>query len=236
MENLKTSVVHRNLEKKPKLLGMEMQDLIFVALLASIFNLIFGKTILGPYLTFGVPTVLSVILFFSKRDKPDNYLVHCCSSILHRGFTQAGKNQTMTNEGEGGFMSSKAGYAPLVDLLPFWHLEDDGLIVFQDGSLGCGFRITGADVESWTNNKINALSEHLENLLVSAQEGVSLQFFYNFSPYVGDILKAHENISKDAPSKYFAIRKARLDYFQGKALSKGFFRPEIYCFVRGAFP
>ncbi len=91
MESLKTSIVHRNLERKPRLLGMEMQDLVFVALLASILNLIFGKTVLGPYATFGVPTLLSVILFFSKRDKPDNFLVHWLQYNTTPGFYSSGE-------------------------------------------------------------------------------------------------------------------------------------------------
>ena len=58
--------------------------------------------------------------------------------------------------------------------LPFWHLDDD-LVVFNDGSLGAGFRLGGYDISCANADEINQFSRNLEHLLVSAPEGVRLQ-------------------------------------------------------------
>ncbi len=123
-------------------------------------------------------------------------------------------------------------FTPLIDLLPFWHMEDDGIVVFKDGSLGYGLKIEGVDIVSWPNGQVNYLNENLENLLVSSQEGIRLQLFYKLSHSVSDILQAHRTISKDAPTKYMPIRSARIDFFKQMEEGKNFYRPEIYCFVR----
>ena len=91
MEPLKTSTVHRNLDRRPKILGMEMQDLVVVMLFASILNLIFGHSRLGVYMTFIPPSVLALVLFVCKRGKPDNYLAHLIRYHTTSGFYSAGE-------------------------------------------------------------------------------------------------------------------------------------------------
>lgn len=86
MEELRTSTVHRNLDSKLKILGMEAQDLIFIMLFASVMNLIFGKTALSFVLVFIVPLIMGIILFFAKRGKPENYLIHLIRYYVTSGY------------------------------------------------------------------------------------------------------------------------------------------------------
>lgn len=72
-----------------KIVGLEIHDLLFVLLLASVMNLIFGRTALAIYLVFLLPAALALILFFTKRNKPDRYLIHWFRYYLSPGFYSA---------------------------------------------------------------------------------------------------------------------------------------------------
>jgi low temperature requirement protein LtrA len=87
---LNQSIVHRKLDSKLKIVGLEVHDLLFVLLFAAIMNLIFGQTILGFYLVFVVPAIMAAILFIAKRNKPDGFLVHLIRYYMNDGRFSAG--------------------------------------------------------------------------------------------------------------------------------------------------
>lgn len=91
MTELKTSTVHRNLDAKLKIVGMEVHDLLFVLLFASVMNLLFGKTSAAIYLVFLLPLFMAGVLFLAKRNKPDRYLIHLIRYHLSPGFYSAGE-------------------------------------------------------------------------------------------------------------------------------------------------
>lgn len=68
------SIVHRNLESKIKILGMELFDIIGVGIFTSMINLIFGQTHLAGVFVFGFPALLVVIIYFGKKGKPERHL------------------------------------------------------------------------------------------------------------------------------------------------------------------
>lgn len=90
MSELKTSTVHRNLDAKLKVVGLEIYDLLFVLLFASVMNLIFGRTTLALYLVFLLPLFMALVLFITKRNKPDLYLIHLLKFYISPGFYSAG--------------------------------------------------------------------------------------------------------------------------------------------------
>jgi hypothetical protein len=89
VSDLKSSTVHRNLDAKLKVMGLEVHDLLFVLLFASVMNLLFGKTDLAIYIVFLLPMTMAGVLFFAKRNKPDQYLVHLFRFYLSPGFYSA---------------------------------------------------------------------------------------------------------------------------------------------------
>ncbi len=119
----------------------------------------------------------------------------------------------------------------LGERLPFWHLDDD-FIVFNDGSIGAGFRLSGYDISCASGDEINQFNRNLEQLLVSCSEGMRLQLFYRLTPDVKRILEGHKNVSAECPPVYEAVREARLNFLQETAAGNGYFVPEIYFFVR----
>ncbi len=119
----------------------------------------------------------------------------------------------------------------LADRLPFWHF-DDGLMVYADGSLGGAFKLTGFDVGCLPEEEINNFNRQIENLLISAEEGLRLQLFYRVSPSVEKLLSEHEAISSAAPKVYQPVAEARLSFLRQNAESKSYFIPEFFLFVR----
>ena len=91
---LLVSKVPRALEAKAKILGFELGDLLFIFLYLSISNLIFGATKFKfPVVWLGT-VVIAGVLYFSKRNKPDNYLEHWGEFQRVPGIISAGLSDT----------------------------------------------------------------------------------------------------------------------------------------------
>lgn len=71
---LDRSVVHRNLDSKVKIAGMELFDIITVGAFASTMNLIFGQTNMAGIMVFGFPALLAFVIYLGKKGKPERYL------------------------------------------------------------------------------------------------------------------------------------------------------------------
>jgi hypothetical protein len=87
---LKTSTVHRKLDAKFKIGGVEATDLLSVLLLGAVLNLIFGRLPFAPIFIFGLPGLLFAALYFGKRGKPDGYLMHGLKFYISPGELHAG--------------------------------------------------------------------------------------------------------------------------------------------------
>jgi hypothetical protein len=90
VSDLKTSQVHRRLDAKFKVGGVEATDLIGVLILAAVLNLFFGRVPYGAVFIFGFPLLLFVGLYFGKRGKPDGYLLHALKFYLSSGELRGG--------------------------------------------------------------------------------------------------------------------------------------------------
>jgi hypothetical protein len=90
---LKTSAVHRKLDAKFKIGGIEAADLLAVLILAAVLNLVFGRLNFGPVLFFGAPATLFVALYFGKRGKPEGHLVHVIKFYITSGELHAGNRE-----------------------------------------------------------------------------------------------------------------------------------------------
>ncbi|MBX9765894.1 MAG: TraC family protein [Bdellovibrionales bacterium] len=119
----------------------------------------------------------------------------------------------------------------LADRLPFWHF-DQGLMVYADGSLGGAYRLTGFDIACLPGDEINNFNRQVENLLISADEGLRLQFFHRLSPDISHLIEEHRRISSEAPDIYQPVAEARQKFFEENAENNHYFVPEFYVFVR----
>jgi hypothetical protein len=96
MLELEASVVHRNLDTKLKIVGLEALDLLLVLMLSAMMGLFFDGGKLGFIFVFLVPVTLLASLFVIKRNKPDGYIKDVLKFIITRGHFSASeelKNQ-----------------------------------------------------------------------------------------------------------------------------------------------
>ncbi len=97
MQELDSSVVHRNLDTKLKIVGLEALDLLLVLMLSAMMGLFFDGGKLGFIFVFLVPVALLVSLFIIKRNKPDGHIKDVIKFYLTRGHFSASeelKHQT----------------------------------------------------------------------------------------------------------------------------------------------
>ena len=76
MEELNVTKVHRGLGSRVKIMGVEFFDTVLFFAFASVMNLFFVDTPLEFWMVYAVPAVLGGVLIWSKRGKPERYLIH----------------------------------------------------------------------------------------------------------------------------------------------------------------
>lgn len=97
MDDLDSSVVHRNLDAKLKIGGLEALDLLAALILSALMGLFFDSGLSGFIFVFLVPLILLIFLYFIKRNRPEDFLKDFLRFSLSRGFFSASepmKNQS----------------------------------------------------------------------------------------------------------------------------------------------
>jgi conjugal transfer ATP-binding protein TraC len=122
-------------------------------------------------------------------------------------------------------------FVDLGSKLPFWHFDQD-FMVYADGSLGAGFKLSGIDISTASESLVNELSMQLENLINTAEAGLRFQIFYKLSSHVKPIIDAHAELTCGSADEYGAVSEARLKFLRTNAAQGGYFNPEIYFFIR----
>ncbi len=88
---MQTSTVHRNLDTKLKIFGFELFDLLTVLIFSAVMNLLFGRTSLSFITVFVFPAILGAVIYFGKRGKPDNHLIHFVRYLMLPGAFSSGE-------------------------------------------------------------------------------------------------------------------------------------------------
>ena len=89
MQELDSSIVHRNLDAKIKIGGLEALDLLIVLVFSAFMGIFFDAGIMGFIFIFIIPLLLLVFLYFLKRNRPEGYLQDLIRFNLSRGFYSA---------------------------------------------------------------------------------------------------------------------------------------------------
>ncbi len=98
MQELDSSVVHRNLDTKIKIVGLEALDLLLVLVLSSVMGLFFDGGKFGFLFVFLVPVTLLFSLFIIKRNKPDGYIRDVFKFYVSRGHYSASEELKNRNK------------------------------------------------------------------------------------------------------------------------------------------
>jgi hypothetical protein len=96
MQNLDSSVVHRHLDTKLKIAGMEALDLLIALLISAVMGFFFEGTLLGASFIVGLPLLFLATLVMLKRNKGDGYLKDWIRFSMLRGFYSA--SEKLKNE------------------------------------------------------------------------------------------------------------------------------------------
>lgn len=84
---MRTTEVNKSLDKKLKILGFEIPDLLFVFLFIGVMNFVVGESEDKIIWVWGPAALLAWFVRFSKRNKPDNFLIHWIRNrLLPSGF------------------------------------------------------------------------------------------------------------------------------------------------------
>ena len=89
---LDSSLIHRGLEKKLKIMGLELYDLLSVIFLGAILNLFFGSSYIGGIISIAVPMALAIFFALIKRNKNEGFLLDYLKSKIRAEGFMAGTN------------------------------------------------------------------------------------------------------------------------------------------------
>ncbi|MBF0301041.1 MAG: hypothetical protein HQK51_20195, partial [Oligoflexia bacterium] len=98
MDELKNSIVHKNLDMKIKLIGIELVDLLLVLFFSAFMNLFFRGTSISWLMVFVLPLILGIILHFGKKNKPESFIKHFARFYFLPGVLAAGKKANRRNK------------------------------------------------------------------------------------------------------------------------------------------
>lgn len=105
-------------------------------------------------------------------------------------------------------------------------------MVYLDGSMGVGFKLTGTDISCAAPEEVNSFCQKLETFLVGLPEKTRVQVFYRLNNSSQEVIERHMAISESSNAIYKPILEARVEYLAKRISEERFFVPEIYLFLR----
>ena len=74
--SLRQTPVSQSLDRKLKMFGFEVPDLLAIFIALATLNFVFGQTNFKLLFVWLPTALIAGVLHFGKRGKPDNYLIH----------------------------------------------------------------------------------------------------------------------------------------------------------------
>jgi conjugal transfer ATP-binding protein TraC len=124
----------------------------------------------------------------------------------------------------------------LADQLQIWGV-DEGKIVFSDGSLGFGLKITGVDVSTWDDPRIDKLATQLNTFLNGLPAGIDFQIVQDIEPASAKILEENVKLGERATDPLVqALHHERADALKAEIASGALPQNTLRLFVRRPIP
>lgn len=115
--------------------------------------------------------------------------------------------------------------------MPYWQF-DKGFIVFDDLSLGAGFKIHGVDHYLSSDEVVNDFSKNLHIFLNSIPDDISAQIQYRKSTDTKDIVTKHLENGENAGEVYQEIIKDRSNFYLKGINNEEYFKADITLYFR----
>lgn len=123
----------------------------------------------------------------------------------------------------------------LANRLELWGFED-GVMVFKDFSLGCGFEIPSIDISSESDEAINILKHQIRQFLNGLPSKLSIQFIQAISGGNDKVITAHGDLAKNSLTDFQSeILKSRMDKFTELDDQGALPRQRLFVFIRKKF-
>lgn len=87
------SPLHRHLDAKMKVWGIEAPDLLISLSVFAVMSIVFSDTFLEIPMVLILPAIILIVLVLSKRDKPEKFLKHFSQFYTTAGFHSSFKKK-----------------------------------------------------------------------------------------------------------------------------------------------
>ncbi len=125
--------------------------------------------------------------------------------------------------------------ATLANRLQIWGFED-GVMIFNDFSLGAGFKISALDISCQADDAINSLKEQIRQFLNGLPAGLSLQFMQEIVPGNLEVIANHERTAgHNLLELTHEIVKERVEKFSAMDAQGELPKQNLFLFVRKSF-
>ena len=94
---LNQSKVTKSLERKLKIVGFEVPDILAIFILLAVLNFVFASSQYKLFLSWGPALLFALLLRLGKRGKPEGYLVHLAKYHFGSKYFSAFKKSTNNN-------------------------------------------------------------------------------------------------------------------------------------------
>jgi len=124
----------------------------------------------------------------------------------------------------------------LADQLQIWGI-DEGKIIFSDGSLGFGLKLTGVDVSTWDDSRIDKLATQLNTFLNGLPAGIDFQIVQDIEPASSRIIEENQKLGEKATDPLVqALHRERADAFRSEIAAGTLPQNTLRLFVRRPMP
>ncbi len=123
----------------------------------------------------------------------------------------------------------------LASKLPYWQFDDD-LMVFDDLSLGVGYKLQGIDLSLIDDQGVNDFYKNLHIWINSLPNELNAQLRFRKSSNCEDIIDSHLEIARMAAPNYLRIVKEREEFLRKSNEKLHFFKTELFIFFRSNAP
>ena len=98
--------------------------------------------------------------------------------------------------------------------------------------MGVGFCLVGKDISVSVPEEINKFNQAIETALITADEGIRLQVFFELSSDADKLISTHCAISGRSSSALKSIVASRAAFHYQKSRKGNYFEPNVYLFIR----
>ena len=117
--------------------------------------------------------------------------------------------------------------------LPYWDFLEN-IVTLSDGTLCSGLKISGLDIETWDEPRVNQLTMAVRSMLNGLGDGVEVTFAVEMNSDFESLISGHESLKGDNPDIGW-ISDARVQFLRSQMTNLELLKPNLYLFIYKRF-